>query len=257
MHFHDNMIQMKSFNWNILTNKTSLTNYYERQLVLKNLPKYSLAIGISKNSLEYINTALPKKIKRVLLLNAIDLSRFQKIAERAKYNQLIMIGSLNDLKGQVLAIHTVAELQTRNINVSLTLVGDGPNAEKLKELAQKLKIESLVKFTGFIDHPEKMLQDSSIYIHTSYSEAFGLVLIEAMACGLPVVCTDGKGNRDLIKEGVNGFMIWERDPKLLADKIQFLLENEQEYARICNNAYKFAQNFGIEAYVDFLLNTYI
>lgn len=254
--FHDNMIQMKSMNWDSFLKKSSLTNYYERHLILKNLPKQTIAIGISENSLKYINSVLPKRINRILIHNAIDLNRFQKLTKPVNSNHLIMIGSLIDLKGQELAIRTVDELNKRNIPIKLALVGDGPNANKLKELTKNLDIESLVEFTGYVDFPEKHLQNSLIYLHTSYSEAFGLVLIEAMACGLPVVCTDGKGNRDLIQDGENGFMIKNRNPMQLADKIQYLLENEGEYIRLSQNAHNYAQNFGMKNYTNLLLKAY-
>jgi glycosyltransferase involved in cell wall biosynthesis len=254
--FHDNMVQMKTLSWGSFLKKSSLTNYYERHLILKKLPKQTIAIGISKNSLEYVKTMLPSRIDCILLPNAIDLSRFKQSTVSIKNNHLIMIGSLIDLKGQELAIRTIAELNKRNIPIFMTLVGDGPNAHQLKELTKTLQIESLVEFTGFVDFPESLLQNASIYIHTSYSEAFGLVIVEAMACGLPVVCTDAIGNRDLILEGENGFMVRERDPKLLADKIELLLQNDALRSEMSGKARGFAQNFGIENYVDQLLIIY-
>ena len=96
----------------------------------------------------------------------------------------------------------------------------------------------------------------NLYLHTANYEPFGLVLIEAMACGLPVICTDGKGNRDLIKEGVNGFMVWERDPVMLADKIELLLRNDTLRIEMGKKAHAFAQDFGIKKYVDSLVNLY-
>lgn len=253
IHFHDNMIQMKSLNFSTFFKKSSITNYYERFLILRNLPKKTKTIGISKNSQQYISANLPKWIEKVFLPNAIDLIRFERIGGNCHGKGIIMIGSLNELKGQELAIRTIAELKKRNIICSLNLIGEGPSAFNLKLLTQSLNLESLVEFKGIVDYPEKLLQDARIYIHTSHSEAFGLVLIEAMACGLPVICTDGKGNRDLIEEGKNGFMVWERDPKQIADKIQFLLENEVEYNRVSQNAFIFAQNFGMESYAKLLM----
>ena len=100
------------------------------------------------------------------------------------------------------------------------------------------------------------LWNADLYIHSAITEGFGLTLIEAMSCGLPVVCTDGKGNRDLIQEGENGFMVGERDPKLLADKIELLLKNDNLRLEMGEKARKFAQGFGIEKYVESLLLLY-
>jgi glycosyltransferase involved in cell wall biosynthesis len=256
LHFHDNMIQMHSFSAQLLFNKRKLANFYERKLVLANLPKNTAAIGISDNSFQFVSASLPNKITKYKLLNAIDLHRFYPSEEESVAEGLVMIGSLTTLKGQELAIRTCAELQRRGCSIPLHLIGSGKQLTSLIELSKKLDVAQLVIFHGILDDPETLLKRVRIYIHTSHSEAFGLVLIEAMACGLPVVCTDGKGNRDLIIEGENGFIVWERDPILLADKIQFLLENEAERQRMGVVAHRFAQDFGMENYVKKLVEVY-
>ncbi len=256
IHFHDNMKQMRSLSLKTFLSKELLANYYERSLVLKNLKQDSVVIGVSKDTNTYIRKNLPKKIYSHLLHNAINTKRFTSIINEQESNTLAMIGSLTPNKGQKLAIETIYELKQRKQEVKLRFVGDGKLKNELIELTKQLALEDSIEFLGLVDFPEEILSKSSIYIHTSHSESFGLVMIEAMACGLPVVCTDGIGNRDLIREGENGFMIWERDPKLLADKIQFLLENENERKRMGENARLFAQDFGMEKYVEKLIAIY-
>jgi glycosyltransferase involved in cell wall biosynthesis len=255
VHFHDNMSQMQHFSIKTLLKKSLLANYYERSLILKNLRSSTVLIGISKDTTTYIQTVLPN-YKACFLLNAIDLKRFTPISNIKATKKITMIGSFVPKKGQELAIRTMYELKKRNVEVSLSLIGDGLLKQELFALVKELELEDIVKFTGLVDYPEHFLQDSSIYLHTASYEPLGLVLIEAMACGLPVVCTDGKGNRDLIQEGENGFMVEERNPKLLADKVQFLLENEEERKLMGENAHQFAQRFGIDNYVDRLLEIY-
>lgn len=126
----------------------------------------------------------------------------------------------------------------------------------LQNQIDQLSIQNSVTLHGNVEFPEQFLQSSSIYLHTAIYEPFGLVLIEAMACGLPVVCSDGKGNRDLIQEGENGFMVWERDPKLLADKIELLFKNDNLRMEMGEKARVFAQEFGMKKYVDQLLLIY-
>lgn len=256
IHFHDNMRQLKRFSWKTLTNKALLANFYERKLVLRNLPQKTVAIGISKDAFSYANRELPSTFYVELFLNAIDTNRFVPASSQTSIPELTMIGSLVEKKGQNLAIETIAELISRGFELKLNLLGGGVKRAELEALAENLGIKQFIVFHGNQDFPEKFLQQTLAYIHTASYEPFGLVLIEAMACGLPVVCTDGKGNRDLIQEGENGFMIWERDPKLLADKIQFLLENESERKRMGGNAYRFAQQFGMEEYVKKLISIY-
>lgn len=257
IHFHDNMVQMERFNLKTFTNKKKLTNWYERKLVLNSLPIKTVAIAISKDSIQYIRYNLADKINAQLLHNAVDLNRFDAVSNNQKNTgNLVMVGSLIPVKGHQLALQTMVELKNRNINSQLIIVGDGSLRTALEDDVRNLNLKDIVLFKGIVDQPELIISNSSIFLHTSFSEAFGLVLVEAMACGLPVVCTNGKGNRDLIHEGENGFMIWERDPKLLADKIQFLLENNEERQRMGEKAHRFAQQFGMEEYVKKLIQIY-
>lgn len=256
LHFHDNMKQMRALSFKTFFNKDLLANYYERNLVLKNLPLQTTAIGVSNDTYTYIRENLPQTVKPQLLHNAIDTKRFTAVEKKQESNTIVMVGSLTANKGQKLAIEIVHELHQRKISIKLRLIGDGPMKNDLIDLAKQLSVYEAIDFLGVVDFPEQLLLRSSLYLHTSYSESFGLVLIEAMACGLPVICTDAFGNRDLIQEGENGYLIRERNPKVLADKIQFLLENENERKRMGENARVFAQDFGMEKYVERLLAVY-
>jgi len=256
VHFHDNMHQFRNFQLKMFLNKTCLTDFFEKRIILKSYPKNTTAICISKDTKQFADKSLPRRISIKLLHNAIDLVRFQPDEKQLKTNEITIIGSLVDKKGQQLAIDCIAELKTREVELHLNILGDGVNLKSLQKQINQLSLQNSATLHGNVEYPEQFLRRSSIYLHTSYYEPFGLVLIEAMACGLPVVCTDGKGNRDLIHESENGFMIWERDPKLLADKIELLLKNEDLRMEMGEKARKFAQGFGMENYVDHLLSIY-
>lgn len=257
VHFHDNMVQFENLNWRTLMSKRLITNYFEKRIVLKSYKKRSTYfIGISQNTLFYIQSVLPASFQKSLLYNAIDTNLFQPIEKNKKHLRITTIGSLVDKKGQVLAIDTVSELNKRGMDIYLDLLGEGPDRNKLVSLIEEYELNEKVQIHGNVDHPEKFLNDSILYIHTAKYEPFGLVILEAMACGLPVVCTDGKGNRDLIQEGINGFMVRERNPVLLADKIELLINNKEKRNEMGINARKFAEDFGIEKYVEKLVDLY-
>lgn len=256
-HFHDNMVQLAKPRLNVLYSKTRFTNAYERKIVLKSFKrKNSQFISISKDTQKYVKDNLPANHKSHLLYNAIDLIRFSNDAKNRKRNNLTMIGSLVEKKGQDLAIETVAELKNRGIECVLNLLGDGPKRGILREKVNNLNLDKLVHFHGNVDYPEQYLGESSIYLHTASYEPFGLVLIEAMAAGLPIVCSDGGGNRDIVLEEQNGFMIWDRDSKKIADKIELLLSDEDLRLKMSRNAAKFSENYDIINYVDNLLELY-
>lgn len=256
VHFHDNMKQYRHFRLSTLNNKSSISDFFEKQIVLKNYPRNTSAICISKDAKQFADKVLPRHITKTLMHNAIDLDRFKPNEKQTKRNIVTIIGSLVDKKGQDLAIDCVAELKSRGVMIHLNVLGDGPNRSSLQLQIDQLKLQDEVTLYGNVEFPEQFLKRSRLYLHTAIYEPFGLVLIEAMACGLPVVCTDGKGNRDLIQEGENGYIVWERDPKLIADKIEFLLKNDSICIQMSRKATEFASKFGIQQYVKSLLKLY-
>lgn len=257
VHFHDNMVQFENFSFDSLTSKKKLTSFYEKRIVLKTYRNRTTEfIAISKNNFEYIQRVVSKAFKTTLLPNAVDLKRFHMAKPNHEVFQLVTIGSLVSSKGHKLAIDTINELSQRKISVHLHILGEGLERGILETYISDLKLNSFITLHGNLDYPEQILQKAHVYIHTSYKEAFGLTLIEAMACNLPVVCTDGGGNRDLINEGINGFLVKERNPQELADRIEFLCSNPEIKTQMGENARKFAEEFGIEEYCDRLLNIY-
>jgi glycosyltransferase involved in cell wall biosynthesis len=109
------------------------------------------------------------------------------------------------------------------------IAGKGPEEERLKELAKSLGVSDSVKFIGFIPNDElpEYLNSMDVYVSTSLSDA-GLAAstAEAMSCGLPVIVTDVADNREWVEDGITGFVVPTKDPKLLAEKIIYLLQNE-------------------------------
>ena len=98
--------------------------------------------------------------------------------------------------------------------------------------------------------------NSHVYVHTAYYEPFGLVLLEAMAAGLPVISLDGKGNRDLIYDGENGFFIEDRKPAIFAKRIVELKHDTVLWKAFSNSGREFVKKFDIRAYVQKLLDIY-
>jgi glycosyltransferase involved in cell wall biosynthesis len=259
MHFHDNMPQLDSLHLKTLFSKKTLTNWYDRCIFLKSWRKqaHRMALTISNDTTDYAKRVLPMGENVRRLLNAIVVERFTSMEAISRENlKLCMIGSLVPKKGQELAIRTVASLHEKGYAFHLHLLGDGPMMEELMALTHRLKLSEYVHFHGNVDHPEDYLQQSFAYLHTARYEPFGLVLLEAMAAGAPVVCTDGRGNRDLIHDGVNGYLIRERNPISIAQSIIGLLENRQLYHTIQQNALTFVQQFDIKNYTDRLLELY-
>lgn len=256
-HFHDNMPQLAKFSIGGMAKKEMWTNLYERRFVLKAFAnRHVTAIAISAETLVYAERVMPKNVWVNLKYNAIDFDRFYTELPRQNNSRLTMIGSFVPKKNQLLAIQTAQVLKSRGLSIELNLIGDGPLRGELEEYVKTNDLSESVIFHGAIDHPEAVLKESTIYLHTAKIEPFGLVLLEAMASGLPVVCTNGGGNKDLIEEGQNGFLVEEFSSELLADKVEYLLNNSDDRLNIGEMAQECARSFDIRYYVKDLVDFY-
>lgn len=257
VHFHDNMPQFRPFGFTGSLKK-NITDRFERNMVLKSYDlQQTIFIAISRNTEVYMKNVLPKEARIVYLTNAIDLERFARPENTSRDpNNICMIGSFVPKKGQDLAIQTIHTLKQRGHNFTLHLLGDGPLRNKLETLTSNLDMKNNVCFHGNVDHPEEYLWRSGIYLHTAKYEPLGLVLLEAMAAETPIVCTDGGGNRDIIENGQNGFLIEERSPDLLADQIMELTSNKELTDQLTTSAKSYVQQYGIGKYTEELMMIY-
>jgi glycosyltransferase involved in cell wall biosynthesis len=120
---------------------------------------------------------------------------------------LIGIGRLIERKRFDRLIAAVAEL--REPRVRLLLIGEGPREEQLRAEAKRLGVADRVHFLGNVDETAKfeLLSISDLYVSTSEHEGFGLVFLEAMASGLPIVCGERGGQADFLRDGESGYLV--------------------------------------------------
>jgi glycosyltransferase involved in cell wall biosynthesis len=144
-------------------------------------------------------------------------------------------------------------------DVAFIIGGDGPLLSYHKALARRLGISSFIFFTGRIPREEVPFYHvaSDVVVVPSLQEAWGLVATEAMACGKPVVASRVGGLPDQVIDGYNGFLVSPRDPKALADRILYFLENPSEAKRMGLNGRRLAEErFDIEKRVDKIVKLY-
>jgi glycosyltransferase involved in cell wall biosynthesis len=261
-HVHDNMPQLKKQFFPC--SKRALTNMYERFVMLK---KYKALqnqfVCISKDTLSYIRTNTSNTFVDSihLLPNAINIKAFTRSNQNDEKVintlTLVTIGSLVNKKNQKFLIPVVQDILSHGISVQLHVLGDGENKTALQDSIIKNKLEQNILLHGNVDNVQSFLWNADIYVHSATYEPFGLVLLEAMAAGLPVVCLDGGGNRDIIENGKNGFMIKEQNPIQFADKIVELVNNQKLYTLMSLYAQEYAKKFDIKEYANKLLKLYL
>jgi len=164
----------------------------------------------------------------VLLHNGVDINLFKKDENiryemRKKYNLenkkvLLSIGRIVGWKGHKLVIKILPELK----EFVYVVIGKGENLENLKKLAKKLDVKDRVLFLGEIDNKElyKSINMADLFIQPSIGhEAFGITLVEALSCGVPVIASRNGGMIDIIKDGENGFLFEINNKEDLKKKI--------------------------------------
>lgn len=130
-------------------------------------------------------------------------------------------GRLANVKNYPLLIAALAELAPQ-MSVHVWILGEGPERARLEAFAAERGVGSQVRFLGFQSNPWRFIAAADVFALTSAYEGFGNVLIEAMACGTPIIATRSPGTVEIVEDGQNGFVV-DHDPKSLASAIRHLL----------------------------------
>jgi D-inositol-3-phosphate glycosyltransferase len=190
----------------------------------------------------------------------VDLSLFRPV-DRAEARHdigygagrlLLFVGRLERLKGVEIAIRALALLRDREHDeVRLLVLGedsresDESEKERLKAIASSLGVRDRVDFLGSVAHHELpyFYGASDVCLMPSYSESFGLVALEAQACGRPVVGSGVAGLRSVVRDEVSGFLVDDHDPAAYAEKIGQLLDSPVLAAQMGRRGRLLAQRF--------------
>jgi glycosyltransferase involved in cell wall biosynthesis len=261
-HGHDNMIQLKKPRLNSILSKFKIVNLWERNWLLKNYKEgNNQFIAISKDVMRYLASELPSFENRIHYLpNAINTTNFHHERNYSKANQpfhIVSIANLVPKKNHALLISVLGILVERGFDVTIDVYGFGPLMDELKQKTKEKNLEKRLIFHGSVGEIPEKLKKADLYVHPAWYEPFGLVLLEAMASGLPIVSLDGFGNRELIENNKNGFIISQELPiEEFVNKIIYFIENDSERERMGRYARVFAENYAIESYTEKLIDIY-
>ncbi len=217
-------------------------------------------ITINEEDYERAKSNMHAKRTEIIPGVGVDLERFQNAevdrnAVRAELGidadakVLIYIAELNRNKNQTSLLDMMAELNKVRQDVVLLLVGAGAMKDRLIKKAERLGIAHKVIFTGFRKDISQLLKASDVCVPSSIREGFGLNIIEAMACGVPVVAYDNRGHRTIIKDGENGFIVPHGAHRAMAEKILFLLDDSILIREIAAQASNDALQYSTECSV--------
>ncbi len=242
LHFHEPWVPMlslqilsRSNTINVATFHAKLPETVMSRTISKVITPYTRSVlkyiheftAVSEAAADYVCSLTERSV--AIVPNGIDLSFYKPPARRSdnrKAKTIFYVGRLEPRKGVKYLLRAFKLLQENQPNVSLVIAGDGPDREKLEDLAIDLELQN-VQFVGYVTNDEKRryLQTADLFCAPAlHGESFGIVLLEAMACGLVTVAGDNPGYASVM-QGLGAIsLINPKHSAEFARRLELLLE---------------------------------
>lgn len=226
------------------------TKFLSHSLSRKFIEKCKNIVNLSKRNLavsEVLGTSLSRLLENKwgYIPNIVSNTFIDYPLDKydSETTHLISVAVLRTHKRMDLVIEAVAELRTRNIDVKLLIVGDGPARTSLENLASELTVSDYVKFLGQIPRVQMpaVMSQANILVSASEIETFGVTLVEGLALGLPIVATPSGGPQTIVTPSV-GRLTNDWDSIHLADAIADVIARKEQFIPVklrkhCENLY--------------------
>lgn len=206
-------------------------------LFQKILPQFDEIIAVSEGVKDAFNKIYHLEEKTKIIYNLVDTKKIiNKANEKVdiiinkKDINFVSVGRLHEQKGYDILIKVINELKINNKlphNFKLRIYGDGPQKENLENLIKEFKLEENIFLMGKVMNPYKYLKNNDLFILSSRYEPFGLVIIEALTLGIPVLATQNHATDKIIKHKTNGY-ITENSHKGMYNGLNYILNNLKE-----------------------------
>jgi glycosyltransferase involved in cell wall biosynthesis len=200
---------------------------------------FDRVIAVSERIRDDISAAGVRSDRLVLLHNAIVLDRYRRTGRTGALAELIgrppegpvisSIGRLSPEKGHADLIEALAIVAGRGQKVTMVLAGEGPERGPLAERVRALGLENQVHFVGYVDPPQRILEETDLMVLPSHTEGLPNAALEALAMDVPVLATRVGGTPEVITDGEEGRLVEARNPALLADAILDFLAHPERW----------------------------
>lgn len=185
----------------------------------------------------------------------LDMDRFdvrKELAARVREElhvpqgafHIVTAAELNGNKNQQAVIEAVAGLPQKDIYY--TICGRGADEEKLRGLIGRLGLSDRVRLIGFRTDMERVLQSADVFAFPSMREGLGMAAVEALACGVPVICADNRGTREYVKDGVNGIVCSENSAGCMRAALARLYGDREYLLRLAGQCRDSVRRFGTD-----------
>lgn len=182
-----------------------------------------------------------ERYKPVTIEEKLSLRGKMGYSKNAKI--LLCIGELNDNKNQSMAIRMMHKVVAKYPEAILLLAGNGPKQKFLEQLIKQEGLERNVKLIGYVTNLQDYQHIIDVQVSCSLREGLPLNIVESMLSGNPVVASLNRGHRELIQNGINGYIVDPNDYEAMGNRVLNLLDNDDLCKRIVQNAIIFAQDF--------------
>ena len=233
-------------------------NYHGKtRLLLEHCTDFlsDLNTNVSESATEYfIKSGVFSKNKSIAMYNGIDMSRFfcnrnmelRKMLGISDDNFIFLnVSRFNEAKDHKTLINAFSIVHKMNQNTKLLCVGDGELRKEIQTLVNELQLSESVIFAGIQQNTQDYYNASDCFVLSSAYEGFGLVLVEAMACELPVISTDCGGTKEIVVQESD--LVPIKNPELLAEKMKQVMEfSEEERKDLGKRNRKSVEKFDLE-----------
>lgn len=251
--------------WLCKTPRRIYTVHNEAKLLYGKNRLKKLAYKLAFSFFHFIPVAICPTVKETLIQtlhlsarripvvnNGVDIDRFS-VGPRKKHDEffrVISVGSFYWIKNQEMMIRAISGLRKKGKRIRLTLIGDGADRAKLETLVHDLGLTDDVSMPGIQKDVERYLQNADLYVSASRTEGLPLSVLEAMACGLPVVATKAGGIKDLVHDRQNGRLVEIEDETAFEQAILDLYEDEMTRQTYALASRRIAETWSIRACVE-------
>lgn len=212
--------------------QTLYKNEQCKEILLKAIHSANKIVLVSNKLNNIIKKYCDDKNNKInVIANGVDadyiLNNRMKKTNNERNKIILSVSNLIKTKGIDLNIQAFSKLTEKYQNLRYFIIGDGTERKNLEILSKDLVISEKVEFLGIVSHNDvmKYMADADIFSLPSWNEAFGVVYIEAMAHGKPVIGCKGEGIEDFVDDGETGLLVNPKDVDSLAQAMDFLLSN--------------------------------
>lgn len=181
--------------------------------------------------------------------NGVEAEKYQLDITERDERLLLTVGRINKRKNQETVIRAFSHVRQEFPGLQLAIVGTGPDQARLEQFADDLNVADSITFHGFVSEREKirLMNKATMFCYSSKQEGFGVVLLEAMAAGLPVVAKQLPVYEEFFEDGTNGSLISKEDPRVFAEEIGHFLKNEELWNEISSRNRSTAAEYSWDA----------